>query len=110
MTKFNVKEVFDRYSYNAKLEEADIFHLYDTGEECAKDNSGYKDSRFFELVIFNTITMEKRNCGRHDGITSLSFLNPAKLVMGRVFADGSFLIRLQRPVKIDLLQNVFLYG
>lgn len=33
---FNIKEVFNRYTENDKLSKVDIFHLYDTGEECVK--------------------------------------------------------------------------
>lgn len=72
MDKYNVQEVFDRYKENENLTEADIFHLYDTGEECIKNNTGYHDSRHFRLVGFNTETMEKCELGRHDGLESFS--------------------------------------
>jgi len=100
----NVKEVFNRYTETKELEEADIFHLYDTGEECIKDNSGYHDSRHFELIAFNTETMQKKNCGRHDGITSYS--NDLPIRMMRVYADGSFFVKLGRTAKIEMFQNV----
>lgn len=105
MKKFNVKEVFDRYTENEKLIEADIFHLYDIGKECFKDNSGFDDSRHFELVVFNTKTMEKKNYGWHDGIRNFSKV-PA--IMFRVYADGSFFIRFKRPVLLNLFQEVYL--
>jgi len=89
MDKYNVQEVFDRYKENENLKEADIFHLYDTGEECIKDNTGYHDSRHFILVGFNTKTMEKCELGRHDGLES--------------FSDNLFLKRLS-ALKINLIK------
>ncbi len=104
METYDVKEVFNRYTETNELKEADIFHLYDTGEECIKDNSGYHDSRHFELIAFNTETMQKKNCGRHDGITSYS--NDLPIRMMRVYADGSFFVKLGRTAKIEMFQNV----
>ena len=106
MKKFNVNEVFDLYSEANNLQEADIFHLYDTGEECILDNSGYHDSRHFNLIAFNTKTMQKRNFGRHDGISSPFNEIPISLV--RVYADGSFLIRFKRPVKITNFSDILI--
>lgn len=106
MKRFNVEEVFSRYKDNPNLTEADIFHLYDTGEECIKDNSGFHDSRHFELVIFNTETMEKKHCGRHDGITNVSDSLSFRII--RIFADGSFFIRLNGLSKVSLLQDIML--
>lgn len=104
MKKFNVKTVFDRYTENEDLLEADIFHLYDTGKECFTDNSGYHDSRHFELIAFNTKTMEKRNFGIHDGMSNFSEDLPIQLV--RVYADGSFFIKFSRLTRIYSFQNV----
>lgn len=105
--KFNTKEVFDKYTENNELNTADIFHLYDTGEECFADNSGYHDSRHFRLIAFNTETMEKCDCGIHDGISSYS--DDLTLSAVRVYADGSFFLRLKETVKLSLFQNVHLY-
>jgi len=105
--KHDAQEVFDRYKENKTLMEFDIFHLYDTGEECIKDNSGYHDSRHFRLVGFNTETMEKCELGRHDGLESFSDDLCIRLV--RVYSDGSFFIRLSRPTKVQLSQAVTLY-
>ena len=106
MDKYNVQEVFDRYKENENLTEADIFHLYDTGEECIKNNTGYHDSRHFRLVGFNTKTMEKCELGRHDGLESFSHNLCVRKV--RVYADGSFFISLSRPAKLHLFQCVSL--
>lgn len=106
MKTYDVKKVFDRYTETEGLKEADIFHLYDTGEECIRDNSGYHDCRHFELVAFNTETMQKKNCGRHDGITGYSDDLPVRML--RVYADGSFFVRLGRTARIELFQNVAL--
>lgn len=106
MKKYNVDEIFNCYKENDNLSEADIFHLYDTGEECIVDNSGYHDSRHFNLVAFNSKTIEKRNLGRHDGIESIS--NNLNVRMIRVYADGSFFISLSRPAKLSNYQCVIL--
>lgn len=107
METYDVKLVFNRYTETPELNEADIFHLYDTGEECLKDNSGYHDSRHFELLAFNTKTMQKKNCGTHDGISCYSKDLPVEML--RVYADGSFFVKLGRLAKIDLFQNVNLF-
>lgn len=106
MDKYNVQKVFDRYKENENLKEADIFHLYDTGEECIKDNTGYHDSRHFKLIGFNTKTMEKCELGRHDGLESFSDNLCIRKI--RVYADGSFFISLSRPAKLHLFQCVSL--
>jgi hypothetical protein len=103
--KYNVQEIFDRYKENPYLTHADIFHLYDTGEECYVNNTGYHDSRIFNLIVFNTVTMEKRNLGQHDGITAdIMSIIPLKMI--RVYADGSFFISLLKPAKLDVFQDV----
>jgi hypothetical protein len=102
-TEYDFKEVFDQYTVNDKLTTADIFHLYDTGVGCLEGNTGYHDSRHFTLWAFNNVTMEKRNLGRHDGIDTYTGV---ELKMVRVFADGSFFIRLQHCVNIDNYQCV----
>lgn len=103
--KFDVDLIFNQYRYNKDLSEADIFHLYDTGEECIIDNSGFHDSRHFNLMAFNTKTNEKCDLGRHDGlecITDLKFRN------ARIYTDGSFFIHFDRPASISRWQCVLL--
>lgn len=80
---------------------ADIFHLYDTGEECYQDNSGFVDSRQFTLWAFNTHRNEKCNLGNHDGIRTDVFSSNLKLYMIRVYIDGSFFVRFTSPIYID---------
>ena len=85
--------VFDAYMPNEKLERFDIFHLY-PGKLAYP--TGYTDSRFFELVGYNTSKMESRKLGRHD---SLRFEEEAfKPHFLRIFADGSTLIKFRVPV------------
>ncbi len=105
MPKYDVQKTFDKYTINDDLDEADIFHLYDTGKECMEDNSGYHDARHFKLVAFNSETMEKCDCGIHDGIENIS--NPI-LKLVRIYADGSTLIAFNEPVKFRLSQCVFI--
>lgn len=101
---FNTQEVFNMYTENKNLQQADIFHLYDTGEECIKENKGYHDSRMFNLIAFNTQTMEKRNCGFHDGLQS--FNDNVNIYLVRIYADGSTMIRLHRPATISVFQCI----
>jgi len=102
--RFDVNEVFDRYTENYSLKEADIFHLYDTGDECIVHSDGFHDSRHFRLIAFNTETMEKSDLGIHDGIQSIS--PNSKVNQIRVFADGSFFISFHELQKISNLQCV----
>jgi hypothetical protein len=104
--RFNKKELFNMYKDNTNLKKADIFHIYDTGKKCGK--AGFRDSKFFKLVIFNTKTMEKRDCGNyHDGIR-FSKICTTRLKLLRVFIDGSFLVRFQHPVTVDVFQEIFI--
>jgi len=86
-------KILDDYKYSDKLSKFNIFHLYP--KELAYPN-GYYDSRFFELIGFNTNTMEKCNLRRHD---SIEFCNNSPIAFARVFADGSFLIRMRSFVE-----------
>jgi hypothetical protein len=104
--KFNTQEVFDKYKTVEKLDSANIFHLYDTGKECMPDDSGYHDSRHFNVWAFNTNTMEKAFLGQHDGFQTLS--ENILLSSVRVYADGSFFIRLKHPAKIGNYQCITL--
>lgn len=105
--KFDTKQLFDLYEAVENLKNADIFHLYDTKEECFKDNSGYHDSRHFILWAFNTSTRKKCNLGKHDGIENFSEENIINKI--RVFADGSFMIRFENPVNIENQQCISLH-
>lgn len=104
--KYNVDAVFNEYTTNDNLQEANIFHLYDTGEDCYENNSGYHDSRHFRLVAFNTFTMEKCDLGIHDGIESINDSLSIRLI--RIYADGSFFIRLNDVASIKNFQCVIL--
>jgi len=92
--------VFNKYSINEELKTADIFHMY--AKEQAFPN-GYHDSMFFDLWIFNTDTMEKRFIPNRDG---LSFNAGVQIYLSRIFIDGSTLIRLTNPRKVDIFQCV----
>ena len=88
-------KVLDAYTENPNLDKFDILHLYP--QEIAYPN-GYFDSRFFILLGFNTLTREKRNLGKHDG---LDFWEECPNIdMARVFCDKSFLIRLREPARM----------
>jgi hypothetical protein len=85
-------DVLAKYADAPSLSSFDILHLYP--KEIAAPN-GYFDSRFFELVGFNIVTMQKRSLGRHD---SVDFDGDVGLQMVRIFADGSTLVKFRSPV------------
>ncbi len=88
-------DFLDEYEENPKLEEFHILHMY------PKENAypdGYHDSKFFDLVIFNYNTMEKRTLKHHDG---LIFTNDVYLDIARIFVDGSTLLRFKNKVKLS---------
>jgi hypothetical protein len=94
-----VENNFKSYKTIRNLSGADIFHLYDSGEECAKNNSGFYDSRHFYLWAFNTYTNKKCFLGKHDGMLNI-IPHSAVLDIVRVYKDGAFLLRFQSVVKI----------
>ncbi len=94
----DISEIFGRYKPTKKLKEADIFHLYDTGKNCVDNDSGYHDSRHFNLVAFNTKTLEKCDMGIYDGIQNLSDDKIVDLI--RIFSDGSTIVRFRQPVEV----------
>lgn len=98
--KAKIDEILGQYTECDSLELFDVLHLYDTGKACMVNNSGYHDSRHFDLVGFNTATRQRRNLGRHDGIefTSEKYMPAIKLI--RIFLDGAMLIRFYKPVPL----------
>jgi len=103
--KFNTEEVFNRYTYNDNLEEADILHLYDIGNKHIR--GGY--NRAFKLVNFNTETKEMREVIILDTLKTLY----AKLSIQRTMlysddaiADESIFFFLSKPAKISNFQCV----
>ena len=97
-------KILDTYKENNTMNKFNLFHLYP--KELAFPN-GYYDSRFFELVGFNTTTMEKRNLGRHDGM-NFSF-GECVVDTAQVYADGAFLIKLKHLVKTDNISTGLIY-
>ena len=87
-------KILDKYDENKTLHHFDLFHLYP--KELAYPN-GYYDSRFFELIGFNTVTMEKRNLGRHDAM-NFADLGDSIIRVAHIFADGSFVIGFKHLV------------
>lgn len=103
--KFDYQKVFDSYKENAELTQVDILHVYDTKKECIKKNDGYHDARHFILWGFNTVTMEKVDLGRHDGIRNMSDVSFYGV---SVYADGSFMIKLKELVSVFNIQCLML--
>jgi len=84
--------VLNRYDENDSLTKFNILHLYDDGYAYP---DGYYDSRFFVLVGFNTVTMQKKNLGRHDAI---DFWDGCVISKSQVYGDGAFLIKLDHMI------------
>lgn len=101
---YPVEEVFNSYTEYKYMKKADIFHFYDTGDQCLEKEDGFINSRWFELIAFNSKTKQKRKLGRRDGVDCN--LNIAKTSCFRVYADGSFLVSFREPVKFLLFQCV----
>jgi hypothetical protein len=94
-----IAEVNTRYTENDKIQEFHILHLYP--KELAYPN-GFYDSQFFNLVGFNTETMERRDLGQHDGIRYDLGVRPQ---LTRIFADGSTLLKFYSPVGVESFQE-----
>jgi hypothetical protein len=90
------------YKMNESLTEGNIFHLYPKG--IAYPN-GYYDSRFFDLHIFNSTTMEKKVIESRDGL-SFSSTKGYDISCLKIFADGSTLIKFKSNHSIDVFQCV----
>lgn len=96
-----VKEEIDflttGYKINNKLDYFDILHLYPENKPAYPN--GFTDARFFELIGFNSITRERKNLGRHDGIRVINSCVDLYHLM--VYADGSFFAKFTKLVFID---------
>lgn len=84
----------EAYTDNPDLKSFHILHMYPERKMAYPD--GYYDSRFFELIGFNTDTMERRSLGRHDSLDN-RFEMEFKVTMIRVFVDGSTMVKLSSP-------------
>jgi len=97
-TEWEIENVLESYEVNDDMKKFNILHIYDTGEKCREDHSGFLDSRHFDLWAFNSETNEKRFLGRHDGIISYDGIS---VFIIRVFIDGSLFVRTTKMVSID---------
>lgn len=95
------QEVIDRqlgqYKEVELLSEANIFHMYAV-EEWGLDNNGdrgFNDTKLFELIAYNTVTMEKCNLGIKDGVQLHEKPSYIKL-----YIDGSTLIQFREVKRI----------
>src|SRR3990167_8394709 len=85
--------LLEHYTETEELNRFDIFHLY-SGKLAYPD--GYYDTRFFELVGFNSKTMQKRELGRHDAI---DFNDGVIIERACIFADGATLLKFSGLVE-----------
>ena len=77
-------------SASTYLKSFHILHMYP--KEIAYPN-GYYDSRFAEVIGFNCDLMEKRNLGKRDGVDFWMADKNVEIMMIRIFADGSTMIK-----------------
>ena len=84
--------ILEFYAETEELNHFDIFHLY--SGKLAYPN-GYYDARFFELVGFNTKTMQKRKLGRHDAID----FEGVMIERACIFADGATMLKFANLVE-----------
>ena len=97
-------DFLNEYEENDALTKFHIFHLY-PGKIAYPH--GFYDSRFFMLIGFNTDKMQKRDLGEHDAITFAP--NECPIADARVFADGSFFIKMSKEVQLDgMFQNIYI--
>jgi len=87
--------ILDKYKPTKNLDQFDILHLYPMGLAFP---TGYYDSRYFNLIGFNTQTMQKRDLGEHDCV---DFSN-CQIEIAQVFADGAFLLKMKHLIKITM--------
>lgn len=84
----------------------DIIHMYPKGLAYP---DGYHDSQFFDMVLFNTNTKEKRIVENRDGLTFYNGL--PGIVRMRIFADGSTVIVFNGTMHVEgLFQDVKITG
>jgi len=88
----------DRYAENPSLEAFNVLHLY-PGKLAYP--SGYYEARYFRLVGFNYEVHQRRDLGEHDG---LRFHPAVVLRVSEIYADGSFVLGFEHPVKVALWQ------
>ncbi len=98
-------DILDTYKENESLQTANIFHVYPTNEEAYPN--GFYDSQFFNIVFYNTETMEKRTLKNHDGIHYVN--DSIDLYMNRIYIDGSYFTRFQSVHKFVILQEILIY-
>ena len=92
------------YAINEHLKSFHILHMYP--KEIAYPN-GYYDSRFAEVIGFNCDLMEKRNLGKRDGVDFWMADKNVEIMMIRIFADGSTMIKFFTPVTyVSLTQAI----
>jgi len=102
--EYNYKEIFDSYFEDETLETFHILHLYDTGEKCKIDNSGFEDARHMQVVGYNKTLKKKKNLGRHDQIDFYNTNKKPSYI--RIFADGSTIIYFHEDIRIGNYQSM----
>lgn len=98
-------DVLKEYIEEETLNVFDIIHLYPSGELCYPN--GYYDSQWFELIGYNTETMEFSNLGKHkDGLNFNMLATYGIPIIQRIsiYLDGSTLIKFKTPIRISNFQ------
>ena len=100
-----MNKVLDKYKEVEDMKLVNLIHIY--YKELTKGN-GIVNSRFFEVVGYNTETMEKMNLGRHDEIREMSgYELPVKQI--QVFEDKSTIIVFSCQMKIEFWNTQTMY-
>ena len=85
------------------MKECNILHIYPK-EACYPN--GYFDAKFFDLLVFNTLSMEKRSIEHRYGLRFYDM----NIDMARVFIDGSTLLRFHNFGRLLIGQDVAITG
>jgi len=91
-------DILDRYKEDKDLANFNIIHIYPK-ELC--NEHGIRNSRFFEVVGFNTVSNKKRNLGKHDDLRKWE-LAPLNLHGVQVFRDKSTILLGEFKTVFDL--------
>lgn len=102
-----IAEVLEHYTEvnNQQFKGFHILHIYDTGERCVEDNSGYHCARHMNIKAFNYEDDTMCDFGRHDGM----FFDSSKVSKMMVWEDGSFYVefaQIQEATNYSQAMNI----
>ena len=98
-------DILDAYTEVSEIIGVDIIHIY-PGKLIGKN--GINNSRFFEVIGFNTVTRERINLRRHDEIRPFDY-DDMPISQVQVFRDKSTLIKFRKLVLCNNFYTRTLY-